>query len=151
MNKNLYLLIVITSVCVSFASISHVMLVREQLDEISLAKEKRMKLNGFFRGRLASYYSLHLEDMRDDIRDGMWRRGIKETEEEMKRDGYTTYEIKRIVDDSEIYGRISFDLSDEEVYRKALKKVGWSDEDIEQKFNRMSELYSHSAEPFALD
>jgi hypothetical protein len=155
MNKTLNLLLVITAICVSFASLSHIRLVREQLNEISFVREKRMKLNGYFRyefsvinwqrhEKLAYNSSKNIGD--DHLRE--WEERLKT---EMGRYGYTTPEIETLQKNAEVFGAMICHAMHEEEYARELKAFEYSDDKINEILAEVRLASLNARAPFVLN
>lgn len=149
----------IALLCVSTASVFHIILSKMQIDEIVLAKQKRMKLNAYFRNELAHINCRHrkLERAASNDKPSYWRdvdflnKDEDRVNEEMKRCEYTTLEIDRLKMGANSFGYTYFILSNEKEYRKEQKEFGYSDEEIERDVKEALSLMIEFVKPFSLD
>ena len=102
MKNIIFLCSVVALLCISTASVFHIVLAWKQIEEIDIARYKKMELNAFFREKLSFIRCRFLEiekklspDDADNEKSAGWRHyereydsiyeRKKETEEEMKR------------------------------------------------------------------
>lgn len=157
--KNIILFLsLITLLCVSTDSFFHIILLKKQIEEINIFKEKRMLLNVYFRNALAEINSEDKRIMRKESKGNAYsenwidflNKRKKELKEEMKRCGYTTFEIERLQRNAEFYGKIFYMFLNEKEFREEQKEIGYSDEDIDKNIEETRPLYLESLNPFSL-
>ena len=167
MKNIIFLCSVVALLCISTASVFHIVLAWKQIEEIDIARYKKMELNAFFREKLSFIRCRFLEiekklspDDADNEKSAGWRHyereydsiyeRKKETEEEMKRCGYTTLEIETLKNSADLFGSIQLKLSNLDEYRKERKEFGFKDEEIEKEIDELWTFFSESREPFLL-